>query len=284
MICAVASGKGGTGKTFISSTMATAWKGELTLFDCDVEEPNARLFLKAETESVEEIGSEHPYLSDSHCNGCGRCASLCRFNAIMHSKGKKPLFFTELCHSCGTCMTLCPEKAIGRFVETSGTLETAHRGTMKILTGRLKTGNPLAAPLIKKILKKLDRTEENIIDCPPGTSCPFIAAVSPADYVILVTEETPFGLHDMQIAAEVLEILRKPFGIVVNKTENRVFHELNDFINKKKIEVLGRIPWSLETAQCLSRGELPEEKYSDTFAEIHLKAREDFQRKRGASL
>ncbi len=231
MIISVASGKGGTGKTTIAVNLALALAKDkeknVQFLDCDVEEPNAHLFLKPVITSSESVEIPVPKINDKKCNYCGKCAEVCVFNAIAVAKNKV-LVFPGLCHGCGACTLFRPEKAISEEGNEVGVLEEGKEGSINFTHGRLNIGEPMAPPIIRKIKKKIkkggikgknnDITNHHItiIDASPGTSCPVIEAVKDSDYTILVTEPTPFGLHDLVLAVEVLQKLKIPHGVVLN--------------------------------------------------------------------
>jgi MinD superfamily P-loop ATPase len=253
MQIAIASGKGGTGKTTLSVALAQAWDGPVQLLDCDVEEPNAALFLSLESTTEETVSVPVPVVDSSRCTGCGKCAAICQFNALAVA-GKSVLVFTELCHSCGGCVRVCPEKAITENPLPVGTIRRGQSGNIEFMEGRLKIGRAMAPPVIRAVKKAADPALPVLIDCPPGTSCPMITAVKGSDYVILVTEPTPFGLHDLTLAVETVRLLNIPFGILINRSDagdNRVV----EYCEKENIRLLLQIPESRKIAEAYSRGE-----------------------------
>jgi len=268
MIISVASGKGGTGKTTIAVNLALALakdKGKnVNFLDCDVEEPNAHLFLKPVITSSESVEIPVPKIDDEKCNYCGKCAEVCVFNAIAVTKNKV-LVFPGLCHGCGACMLFCPEKAITEQGEEIGILEEGKAGSIYFTHGRLNIGEPMAPPIIRKIKKKAkkdgikgennDITKHHItlIDAPPGTSCPVIESIKDSDFTILVTEPTPFGLHDLILAVEVLRKLKIPHGVVLNKCDIGD-HKVEEYCKKNNIPILLFIPLDKEIAVAYSKG------------------------------
>jgi MinD superfamily P-loop ATPase len=268
MIISVASGKGGTGKTTIAVNLALALaksQGKNVKFlDCDVEEPNAHLFLKPIITSSESVEIPVPKIDDKKCNFCGTCAEVCVFNAIAVTKNKV-LVFPGLCHGCGACSLFCPEKAISEKGNEIGILEEGKAGAINFTHGRLNIGEPMAPPILKKIRNKSkedyrsnqdnDITNHHItlIDAPPGTSCPVIESIKGSDYTILVTEPTPFGLHDLILAVEVLKKLNIPHGVVLNKCDIGD-HKVEEYCKKNGIPLLLSIPLDREIAVAYSQG------------------------------
>ena len=268
MIISVASGKGGTGKTTIAVNLALALvknQGKNVKFlDCDVEEPNAHLFLKPVITSSESVEIPVPKIDDKKCNFCGTCAEVCVFNAIAVTKNKV-LVFPGLCHGCGACSLFCPEKAISEEGNEIGILEEGKAGSINFTHGRLNIGEPMAPPIIKKIKKKSKEDSSGnkdnnitnhhiiLIDAPPGTSCPVIESIKGSDYTILVTEPTPFGLHDLILAVEVLKKLNIPHGVVLNKCDIGD-HKVEEYCKKNDIPLLLSIPLDREIAVAYSQG------------------------------
>ena len=268
MIISVASGKGGTGKTTIAVNLDLALAKDeeknVQFLDCDVEEPNAHLFLKPGITSSESVEIPVPKIDDKKCNYCGKCAEVCVFNAIAVTKNKV-LVFPGLCHGCGACTLFCPEKAITEEGNEVGVLEEGKAGSINFTHGRLNIGEPMAPPIIKKIKKKNKEdyrsTQDNditnhhitLIDAPPGTSCPVIESIKGSDYTILVTEPTPFGLHDLILAVEVLKKLNIPHGVVLNKCDIGD-HKVEEYCKKNGIPLLLSIPLDREIAVAYSQG------------------------------
>ena len=267
MIISVASGKGGTGKTTIAVNLALALaKGKeknMQFLDCDVEEPNAHLFLKPVITNSESVEIPVPKINDKKCNYCGKCAEVCVFNAIAVTKNKV-LVFPGLCHGCGACTLFCPEKAITEEGNEVGVLEEGKAGSINFTHGRLNIGEPMAPPIIRKIKEKIEKdrnkeiniiTDNNItlIDAPPGTSCPVIESIKDSYYTILVTEPTPFGLHDLILAVEVLRKLKIPHGVVLNKCDIGD-HKVEEYCKKNDIPLLLSIPLDREIAVAYSKG------------------------------
>lgn len=251
---AIASGKGGTGKTTVSLNLARAMNQPVKLLDCDVEEPNAHLFLKCDVQSTELVSIPVPQVDESICNACGECGRFCQYSAIV-SFGTVPLIFPEMCHGCGGCMRVCPQNAISEIDRRIGTVETALCDSITLVTGSLDVGVAMAPPLIRAVKSKIDGTDITILDAPPGTSCPVIATIRDTDFVILVTEPTPFGLHDLSLAVDMVAELGVPFGVVVNRMgagDDRVHR----FCANNDIPLLLEIPDDRRIAEAYSKGVL----------------------------
>ena len=256
MKIAIASGKGGTGKTTVAANLALALerRGSVVLADCDVEEPNCNLFLQMEF-SQEKPGELPSFSCDtSRCNGCGACARACRFNAIA-SLPDRPLFFPEMCHACGGCVLACPHQAIVEGTRNNGVIRYASRGNLTVISGLLDVGEAMATPLIRQMKKSFPPADTVLIDAPPGAACAMIEAVRNADYVILVSEPTPFGLHDLVIAMEAVEELKLPFGVVINRYGSGD-DALEEYCRSRGVPVIAKIPHSRKIAEAYSRGEL----------------------------
>ena len=254
MRIAIASGKGGTGKTTVATNLALCADGDVELIDCDVEEPNCHVFLRLEFDSTTPVCVTVPKVDEDKCSACRECSKFCEFNAIV-SLGTKALTFPELCHGCGGCKLVCPEEAISDEAREVGVLEKGSAGTIRFIHGRLRIGEAMAAPLIRAVLKASESNGLTIIDAPPGTSCPVIAAIKDADFVVLVTEPTPFGLNDLTLAVETVRLLGVPFGVVINRADigdNRV----KDYCRNEGISILAEIPHDRRAAEVYSRGEL----------------------------
>ncbi|MEA4863001.1 MAG: 4Fe-4S binding protein [Victivallaceae bacterium] len=253
MKIAVASGKGGTGKTTVALALAAVAEPEVRLLDCDVEEPNCRLFVRGGS-TREAVEVPMPVVDGSLCTGCGHCGEACRFNAVA-VVGNTVLLFPELCHGCGLCVDVCPSGALSEQSRTIGEIEISCDGDFLLVDGRLTVGQSMSPPLIRAVKKYgADHDGTTIIDCPPGTSCSMVAAVRGADYVILVTEPTPFGLHDLTLAVETLRELSIPFAVVINRADGGD-GRVRDYCAAEKIDVLLEIPDRREVAEAYSRGE-----------------------------
>lgn len=270
MIISIASGKGGTGKTTVATNLASSLDSDVRLLDCDVEEPNAHLFIKPVMESEETITTPVPEIDESKCTLCGKCCEICQFRAIVRI-ADTILPFTDLCHSCGGCFEVCPENAITETCRELGKLEKGRKNGIEFFHGRLRIGEAMAPPLIKKVRSYADADGKTIIDAPPGTSCPVIAAMKDTDFIILVTEPTPFGLHDLKLAAGAVKLLNIPCGIVINRSDlgdDRV----NKFAEEENIPILMEIPFDRRIAESYSRGELVVEsipEWKDKFVNLY---------------
>ncbi len=254
MIISVASGKGGTGKTTVAVNLARTIGAGVQLLDCDVEEPNAHLFLKGREIGSDIVTIPIPEVDESLCDGCGECGRLCRYHAIV-SFGSAPLVFPDLCHGCGGCALVCPRGAIREAGKRIGVVETRDADGITLIQGRLDIGVAMAPPLIRAVKSRLNREKTAILDAPPGTSCPVIATVRGSDFVVLVTEPTPFGLHDLGLAIEMIREIAVPFGVVVNRMgagDDRVHR----FCRDEGVPVLLEIPDDRRIAEAYSRGEL----------------------------
>ena len=252
MIICIASGKGGTGKTTIATNLAVSLNGNVQLLDCDVEEPNAHIFMKPKIDHTEVVTTPVPEVDLDKCDFCGECGEICQFSAITVI-GKKVLTFPELCHSCKGCMMVCPKEAISEKGRALGELETGTSGSVEFFHGLLRIGEAMSPPLIERVKEHIDPGKIAIIDAPPGTSCPVIVALKGADFVILVTEPTPFGLHDLKLAVGAVRILGIPFGIIVNRCDvgdDRV----TAYAAEEGIPILMEIPDDRKIAEAYSRG------------------------------
>ena len=273
MIISVASGKGGTGKTTIAVNLAFSISGHVQFLDCDVDEPNAHIFIKPEIKDRHPVSIPIPQVNKEICSFCGKCQEVCAFNAIAVLKNDV-LVFPEICHGCGSCSYFCPQKAIKEINKEIGFIETGQKGDMQFVHGKLNVGSAISPPIIKTIKQHMDPTRTVIIDAPPGTSCPVIESIGSSDFCVLVTEPTPFGLNDLILAVEVLRRLEVPFGVVINRSD--LGNEGTEkFCEEENIPILMKIPFKKEIASCYSKGipivdEFPEYKkdYQKLFEKI----------------
>lgn len=251
MIISVGSGKGGTGKTTVSTNLALSID-DIQFFDFDVEEPNSNLFLKTDIFDSEKVNVMIPEIDKDKCDFCGKCSEFCRYNALAVVK-KEVLVFSELCHSCGGCDLVCPKNAITYKMRAIGKIEHGKKEKIDFYQAFLNIGEAQAIPVLKALKKKIDKDKDIIIDAPPGTACPFVETVETSDYCILVTEPTPFGLNDLKIAVETVRLLNVPFGVIINRDgvgDNKV--EL--YCQHEKIPILAKIPQSEKIAKLYSDG------------------------------
>jgi MinD superfamily P-loop ATPase len=256
-VVAVASGKGGTGKTTVATNLAVvaaASGQEVQLLDCDVEAPNAHLFLKPEIERSEAVSGPVPSVNEEKCTACGECGRICRYSAIVSLK-TKPLVFPELCHGCGGCALVCPERAITERSREVGIIEEGHAAGVRFAGGRLRIGEAMAPPLIRAVKERALHYGLVVIDAPPGTSCPMVESVRGCDFALLVTEPTPFGLSDLAIAVDTVRKLGLPFAVAVNRAG--LGHDtVYSFCEDEDIDVLAELPDDRRVAEAYSRGEL----------------------------
>ena len=290
MIISVASGKGGTGKTTVAVNLALTLEDimPVQLLDCDVEEPNAHLFLNPVFETTEKVTLPVPVVDESKCNACGRCGEVCAFHAII-VLGSQVITFPELCHGCGGCSRFCPASAISEAPKEIGFIACGHAGRIEFVQGRMNIGTPLAPPVARAVKSKIvagsdesggdDKLKVTIIDAPPGTSCPVVASVKDSDFCILVTEPTPFGLNDLILAVGMVRELKIPCGVVINRSGlgNK---DLVTYCEQEKIPILLEIPFDRRYAACYARGgrlieEFPElkEAFRGLWRKIHALVR-----------
>ncbi|HSO19765.1 MAG TPA: ATP-binding protein [Desulfosarcina sp.] len=254
MMISVASGKGGTGKTTVATNLAASLDGPVQLLDCDVEEPNAHLFLHPCITSTETVFTPVPEIDLDRCSRCRKCMDICRFRAIA-LVGDTVLTFPELCHSCGGCIAVCPEQAVREVGRELGDLEIGSVNGIAFAHGRMRVGEAMAPPLIRKVRSCARTGVLTVIDAPPGTSCPVIAAMKGTQFVLLVTEPTPFGLHDLQLAVEAVKILDIPMGLVINRADMGD-DAVRAYARAQDIPILMEIPFDRQIAESYSRGEL----------------------------
>jgi MinD superfamily P-loop ATPase len=254
MIISIASGKGGTGKTTVATNLAVSLESGVQLLDCDVEEPNAHLFIQAVIEGVKTITTPVPEVDMEKCTLCRKCGEICQFKAIVVI-AETVLPFHELCHSCGGCVEVCPEGAITEVGRELGVIEYGHRDGLEFVHGRLRVGEAMSPPLIRRVREYTRPGVLTIIDAPPGTSCPVIASMKGADFVLMVTEPTPFGLHDLKLAVGAARILGIPCGLVINRSDMGD-DQATTYARKEDIPVLMEIPFDRRIAEAYSRGQM----------------------------
>ena len=287
MIIAVASGKGGTGKTTVATNLAEMAGNPVTLLDCDVEAPNCHLFLKISNSTENVFRVFVPDIDRDKCTLCRQCIDICQFNVLAAVAGRI-LVFPELCHSCLGCQRICPENAVLDGIREVGSIHSGKKRHIHHIYGRLKIGEAMAPPLIRQMLKETiskHMSKVIIIDAPPGTSCPMVAAVQSADFVLLVTEPTPFGFHDLKLAIDVVKSLKLPHGVVINRCDTGSRDVMN-YCLKEKIPVLLQIPESRDVAEAYASGKLMvdiSENYRNDFKNLFQKLiLQDFHRKESA--
>ena len=270
MIISIASGKGGTGKTTVATNLAISLESNVQVLDCDVEEPNAHLFIQPAIDHVKTITTPVPEVDMDKCSLCGKCAEICQFNAIV-VLGETVLPFHALCHSCGGCMEVCPEKAITETGRELGVIEKGHKDGVDFVHGKLRVGEAMSPPLIRKVREYTRPDILTIIDAPPGTSCPVIASMKNADFVLLVTEPTPFGLHDLKLAVGAVKILGIPCGLVINRSDIGD-DQVKVYAGQEGLPILMEIPFDRRIAEAYSRGNMIVEsmpEWKDKFLKLY---------------
>lgn len=258
MIITVASGKGGTGKTTVAVSLALSLADKDPLFlDCDVEEPNAALFLNPTIQGRREVGQMIPSVNLDRCTACGRCAEVCQFNAIA-VVGENVLVFPELCHGCGSCTLNCPTEAITEVLDVTGVIERGGNGRVQFAQGILNVGEAMAVPVINQLkhwtIPSSTEGRPVILDAPPGNACPVVESMHGADFVLLVTEPTPFGLHDLKQAVEVArDEMGLPVGVIINR-EGVGDEGVDAYCEAEDVPILMRIPIERRIAEAYSEG------------------------------
>jgi MinD superfamily P-loop ATPase len=279
MIISVASGKGGTGKTLVATNLALSLKDRfrVQLLDCDVEEPNAHIFLKPKITQSEAVCIPIPVVDEEKCTHCRRCAEVCVYKAIAVLKNRV-LVFPQLCHGCGACTYLCPDRAISEQGKEIGVVELGYSDGVDFVHGRLSIGEAMAPPVIRRVKQHVDPKKVAVIDVSPGTSCPVVEAIRGSDFCLLVTEPTPFGLNDLVLAVEMARKMSIPCGVVINRAgigDGKV----EEYCSRENIPILLTIPLDTRIAGLYSRGQtlvegMPEwrHRFVDLFDNIKEKA------------
>lgn len=275
---AVLSGKGGTGKTTISTNLALALNANY--IDCDVEEPNGFIFLKPKINGSEKVMVEYPIIDKEKCISCGACAEVCEFNALA-KVGSNIILFDKLCHGCGACEIVCDYGALSYDIREIGKVESGTIHEINCTRGILNIGEPMAVPVIRQLLKferlnaSVTDSKLNLIDCPPGTSCNVVNSLRYADSGLLVTEPTKFGLHDLKMAVELVKMFHIPFGLIINKDDGGK-NQVRKYCNEEGIDIIGSIPYRKDIAQIYSKGEIlyHNSSFKQIFDELAERARE----------
>lgn len=254
MIISVASGKGGTGKTLVATSLAFSLKDkeQVQLLDCDAEEPNAHVLLKPVITGSESVYILVPKVEEDKCTYCGKCAQVCVYHAIV-VLGEHVMTFPQLCHGCGACSYLCPENAITEEGREVGVVEWGHSDGIEFVSGKLNIGEAMAPPVIRKVKEKAANNGVVIIDVPPGTSCPVVESIKGSDFCILVTEPTPFGLNDLTLAVETVRELDIPFGVILNRVGSG-YKNVEKYCLEENIPIMLTIPLDTEIARLYSKG------------------------------
>ncbi len=264
MKIAVLSGKGGTGKTFISVNLAAAVK-DAVYIDCDVEEPDGHIFFKPENVEKYPVNVYLPDFNNDKCTGCRKCVDFCRFNALVYVKGSVRVL-PEICHHCGGCVIVCPSKAVSEREHNVGTVECGTHNNISVITGTMNLGEESGVPIIKAAIEKGDKENKfTIIDCPPGSNCTAMESINNADYCIIVAEPTSFGFHNFCMIYELVTVMGKQFSIIINKSDES-YPPLMEFINKNNLNLLTEIKYNPVLAECISKGNIAVEENIDILA------------------
>ena len=253
MNVSVLSGKGGAGKTFVSVNLAAAAKSAVYI-DCDVEEPNGRLYWKPNVERKTPVEVLVPVFDAEKCSGCRKCVKFCHFHALAFVR-ELPMVFSEVCHSCGGCALVCPEHAVAEVPRQVGSVEEGVSGDVRVVTGILNNGEVSAVPVIKSALLAGGEAEFTVIDCPPGSGCPVMESVKAADCCLLVAEPTAFGFHNFKMVHRLATLLQKPCGVVINKADTP-YAPLEEYCAAQGLPVLMRVPYSEHLAALGAAGEI----------------------------
>jgi MinD superfamily P-loop ATPase len=250
----ILSGKGGTGKTTIAVNMALSLDN-VQLLDADVEEPNDYIFISPEiiNKDSEPVMRLIPEVDDDKCTACRKCVDFCEYNALAMMLDNV-LVFEEVCHSCGGCKIVCPEDAITEKEKELGKIRHDEQKNIDFWQGELNTGEEKAVPVIEKLKNKINHNKKIIIDSPPGTTCPTIEAITDTDYTLVVTEPSPFGVHDLNMVVEMLKKVDQPFSVIINRAEEDSNYLIEDYCRENNINILMKVPFSRKIAELYSRG------------------------------
>jgi len=272
-VIAVASGKGGTGKTTIATNLAlyAAHSGQKVQYlDCDVEEPNGHIFLKPQIDNSQQVTIDIPQVDSEKCIGCGKCGEICQYGAIVCVK-ENVLTFEQLCHSCGGCMRVCPVDAIKPKPLKIGDIESGKARGVDFVRGKLRIGHVRTPSLIKEVKKYIKQDYTAIIDVPPGTSCPVVEAIKAVDFVLLATEPTPFGLNDLKLAVDLVRKMNRPFAVAINRC-NIGNDEVEEYCKAEDIKIVLKLPDDRRIAEAYSTGQMIVDvlsEYKKEFSELH---------------
>ncbi len=278
MKVAILSGKGGTGKTFTSVNLACVAHRAIYL-DCDVEEPNGHLFFKPQNLVKQGTFVLLPEIDESKCDGCRKCVDFCKFNALAFVGGKVKVF-NEICHSCSGCSILCSQKAITEKPKQIGTVECGVYKNVKVVTGIMNAGEASGIPIINDVLKMSDKNSVTVIDCPPGSACSVMESIESADYCIIVAEPTVFGVHNFLMLYELVKLLNKPFGVIINKADNPE-NQMEKLCKENQINILAQVPYSDKLARLTSSGKIAveeDEEIKNIFSDILEKIKSEVTR------
>lgn len=268
MKIAVLSGKGGTGKTLISVNLASV-AGDTNYLDCDVEEPNGRLFFKPRDVVKTKVTKEIPLVDHDKCTGCKKCVEFCTFNALAYTN--KLMIFDNICHSCGGCMLVCPENALTKKDKTIGGIEYGISENVAVYSGILNPGEPSGTPIIQALLKNVAGSEKTtIIDCPPGSACIVMDSIRDADYCVLIAEPTIFGAHNLSMVYDLVTLFKKPFGVVLNKTLEGN-NPSEEFCRENQMKIIGNIPFDHHLGTLNSNSFIvsrEEKEYQELFSDL----------------
>lgn len=273
MNIAILSGKGGTGKTTVSTNIANILS--FGYVDCDVEEPNGFIFLKPTITKSTDVFVEYPIIDQKKCTLCGKCGKVCQFHALAKA-GKEIVVFEKLFHDCGACKLVCKSEALSYGKRSIGIIEKGKTENIKCYRGILNVGEPMAVPVIRKLLNELPE-DNHLIDCPPGTSCNVVAALKYVEGAILVTEPSEFGLHDLKMAVELVKLYNIPYGIIINKDDGQD-NMIKNYCRENEIQLFGAIPYSMEAARLYSNGILlcEDSDHKNNFDHIAIRIKEAF--------